>query len=134
MRLQLLKIDHEDGTLDIVWWIGRNQYSRTVAASEVDTRAKAGAYILSQLAEIEDTQTYILEAHQENGSWVLDSFTADEDRDVGRTAIRSLPGWATWTAAEAEGWIQANVTDLASAKVALRAMARMLVMLRDAVL
>lgn len=134
MRLQLLKIDHGDGTIDLVWQIGRNQHARTVNASEVDTRAKAGAYILSQLAEIEDSQTYILEAHQEGGNWVLDSFTADEDRDAGRADIRNLPGWATWSADQAESWIQANVTDLTSAKVALRAMARMIIFLRNSVL
>lgn len=134
MRLQLLKIDRGDGTLDLVWWIGRNQYAHTVNASEVDTRAKAGAYILSQLAEVEDMQTYILEAHQDNGVWVLDNFTADEDRDVGRADIRNLPGWATWSADQAESWILTNVTDLASAKVALRAMARILIFLRDSVL
>lgn len=134
MRLQLLKIDHGDGTLDIVWWIGRTQYSRTVNASDIDTRAKAGAYILSQLAEIEDTQTYILEAHQDNGAWVLDGFTADEDRDLGREAIKDLPGWATWTDEEAEAWVESNVTNLATAKTAIKALARMAVFLRDSVL
>jgi hypothetical protein len=134
MRLQLIKIDHGDGTLDIVWWLGRNQYVRTVNAIDIDTRAKAGAYILSQLAQIEDVQEYILEAHQEAGAWVLDGFTADEDRDLGRGAIKGLPGWATWDAGQAEDWIQINVTDLASAKTALKAMAKMLIYLRDAVL
>lgn len=134
MRLQLLKIDHGDGTLDLVWWLGHSQYTRTVNASEVDTRAKLGAYLLSQIVEVEDTQTYILEAHQENGNWVLDGFTGDEDRDTGRGNIKSLPGWATWSATEAETWIQSNVTDLASAKVALKAMAKMLIFLRDSVL
>lgn len=134
MRLQLKKIDHGDGTLDIVWWIGRMQYARTVNASEVDTRAKLGAYILSQMAEVEDMQTYILEAHQDNGAWALDGFTADEDRDVGRGSIKALPGWATWDATEARGWVETNVTNLATAKTAIKALAEMVVFLRDAVL
>lgn len=134
MRLQLLKIDHGDGTLDIVWWIGRTQYSRTVNASDIDTRAKAGAYILSQLTQVEDVQSYILEAHQDNGAWVLDSITSDEDRDVGRGSIKALPGWATWDAEAAELWVEENVTNLATAKTAIKALARMAVFLRDSVL
>lgn len=42
-----------------------------------------------------------------------------------------LNGWATWTAAEAESWINANVTTLATAKVALVAMAKAIVYLRN---
>lgn len=45
--------------------------------------------------------------------------------------FENLPGWATWTAAEAEAWISANVTSLATAKIALQAMARAIVYLRD---
>lgn len=134
MRLQLIKIDHGDGTLGLIWWVGRHQYARTVNATDIDTRAKLGNYILSQLAEIEDSQSYILEAHQENGTWILDGFTADEDRDIGRGNIKGLPGWATWSEAEADAWIVANVTNLASAVTALRAMAKMLIFLRDSVL
>jgi hypothetical protein len=134
MKVQLLRVDRGDGTLDLIWWLGTVQYIRTVNAADIDTRAKLGSYILSQLAEIEDVQEYILDAHQEAGRWLLDGFTGDDDRDAGRVGMKDLPGWATWSAAEADAWIQANVTDLASAKVALRAMARMLVHLRDAVL
>jgi hypothetical protein len=46
----------------------------------------------------------------------------------------NLPGWATWTAAEATAWIDANVVDLASAKTTLEAMAKAIVYLRDMVL
>lgn len=44
----------------------------------------------------------------------------------------AIPGWATWDEQQAGTWITDNVKDLASAKVALIAMARMLVALRDA--
>lgn len=134
MRLQLLKIDHLDGTLDLVWQLASVQYARTVNAADVDTKAKLGAYLLGQMAELEDAQGYILEAHRLNGSWILDNFTGDDERDIGRREIRQLPGWATWTAIEADAWIVNNVTDLASAKIALRAMAKMLIFLRDSVL
>ncbi len=43
----------------------------------------------------------------------------------------AIPGWATWTEAEVVAYIDTNVVDLASAKAVLRAMARMLVALRN---
>jgi len=43
----------------------------------------------------------------------------------------AIPGWATWTEAEALDWLDANVTDLASAVTALKALARMVVALRN---
>lgn len=45
--------------------------------------------------------------------------------------VRAIPNWATWTEAQTVNYITANVTDLASAKVVLVAMARMLVALRN---
>ncbi len=44
----------------------------------------------------------------------------------------SVPGWATWSEPDTLAWIDENVTDLASAKQALRAMSRMVIALRDA--
>ena len=46
-------------------------------------------------------------------------------------AIKDIPNWATWTEAEALAYIDANVVDLASAIVVLRAFARLLVALRN---
>jgi len=51
--------------------------------------------------------------------------------DSAETDIENIPGWASWTEAQAVAWIEANVTDLASAKAALTAMARLLVALRN---
>lgn len=51
--------------------------------------------------------------------------------DSAEDAIRAMPGWATWSADEATQWIDANVNDLASAKTALKAMAKLLVYLRE---
>jgi hypothetical protein len=53
------------------------------------------------------------------------------DRDDIVPTMKSLPGWATWTAVEAEAWIETNVTSLATAKTALGAMAKALIYLRD---
>ena len=81
----------------------------------------------------------IVEAHQEGGTvvlpgapWIVDSVEVEQLPDE-RAAddFASLPGWAAWTADEAATWIEENVTDLPSAKVALVAMARAIVALRD---
>lgn len=47
------------------------------------------------------------------------------------TLAANIPGWATWTEQETLDYITNNVTDLASAKVVLLAMARLLVALRN---
>lgn len=52
-------------------------------------------------------------------------------RQTGESGMDALPGWATFTAAEAEQWIEDNVTNLASAKTALKAMAKAIVYLRN---
>lgn len=44
-----------------------------------------------------------------------------------------LPGWASWTGAEAAAWIDANVSNLDSARSALAKMAQAIVYLRDIV-
>lgn len=53
-------------------------------------------------------------------------------RTAAEGAAGNIPGWATWSESEATDWIDNNVTDLASAKTALRALTRMVVALRDA--
>jgi len=55
-----------------------------------------------------------------------------ETKQEGKQDFANLPGWATWSAAEAEQWIEDNVTNLATAKTALKAMARAIVYLRKA--
>jgi len=45
--------------------------------------------------------------------------------------VRDIPGYATWTEAEMTAWIETNVTDLASAKTAIIAMAKMITLMRD---
>jgi hypothetical protein len=53
-------------------------------------------------------------------------------RDTAEDNIASVPGWATWTAAEAAAYIDANVVDLASAKVVMQNMAKIIAELRNA--
>lgn len=64
--------------------------------------------------------------------WVIDDVSAEQLKDEAAAyGFGELPGWSSWTADEAETWIEDNVDDLASAKVALKAMARAVVLLRD---
>lgn len=83
-----------------------------------------------------------IEAHQEDVTdpdtgtvyqiWVLDSVIAAQLPDeAAEEGFSDLPGWATFTADEAEAWIENNVVDLDSAKTALKAMAKAIVFLRD---
>lgn len=114
-----------------------NQHQVTLLFSEVDTPEKFAAWYLAQsLVTPADESTlrqrFVIEAHQVDDAWVVDSATpALLGQDVGTAGIVALPGWATWTAAEAEAWITANVTNLATAITALKAMAKLLVYLRD---
>lgn len=49
-----------------------------------------------------------------------------------KTDLGAVPGWMkTFTAAQAEAYIETNVTTLASAKTVLKIMAKMLVLIRD---
>lgn len=67
-------------------------------------------------------------------------------QEAAEDAVRNIPGWATWSEAEALDWWNTNLSDaqvdavanLADAKVilkrqnaAIRAMARMLIAMRD---
>lgn len=63
---------------------------------------------------------------------VIDSVQSQQlPADDGRSQFSALTGWSSWTAAEAESWIETNVTDLASAKNTLKAMAKAIVYLRN---
>lgn len=54
--------------------------------------------------------------------------------ETAKDEFEGMPGWADWNAAQAEAWIDANVTDLASAKNVLSKMARAVIYLRDIVI
>jgi hypothetical protein len=52
-------------------------------------------------------------------------------QDGAKAEIEDLPGWATWNCAQSTAWIDTNVTDLASAKLAIKKIACMLIALRN---
>ena len=90
---------------------GRIDYSRELTAGE---QSIAGA---------------VVAAHDPDGL-----LPREEDEVIAKEArqnFRNMPQWATLTAQEADQYIVDNVNDLASAKVILRKMARMLTHLRD---
>lgn len=118
-----------------------NQHQVTLFYSEVDTPEKFAAWYLAQslTAPADEStlrQRFVINAHQETVEgaqvWVVDSAAPQTlGQDAGEAGIVALPGWATFTASEAETWITNNVTNLATAITALKAMAKMLVYLRD---
>lgn len=54
--------------------------------------------------------------------------------NTGWDRLENMPQWATWTTQQAVDYITDNATTLASAKVVLVAMAKMLIALRDVTL
>lgn len=55
-------------------------------------------------------------------------------QDSAKDGFDGLPGWASWTPAEAEAWVNANVTDLPSARTTMGRMAAAIMFLRDIVM
>lgn len=107
------------------------------------TLEELAALILAQEFPPTPPQTFqkriVIEAHQENGTlilpgapWIVDGVTVEQLPDErARDEFAGFPGWAIWTGDEAATWIEDNVTDLASVKTTLTAMARAIVALRD---
>jgi hypothetical protein len=54
-----------------------------------------------------------------------------ELRTKSEESAKQIQGWAKWNEQQAVEYIEQNVTDLKSAKIVLKAMARMLLALRD---
>ena len=82
-----------------------------------------------EVAGDEQALVAVLEAHDAAG----ESQAQERERkaEEARGGMTQLPGWATWTAQQAVDHIEANVTDLASAKAVLKGMAKAIVYLRD---
>jgi hypothetical protein len=53
--------------------------------------------------------------------------------DTAQSGWDNIPNWATWTAEEAETWIETNVTNFAEAKVVLKKQAVAIMWLADKV-
>lgn len=93
------------------------------------------------IAEWRDTKTMLPTADELIVAW--DSYLAEETAkqqqatsddakvESAKTAAKAIPNWATWNETQAVNYIQTNVTDLASARTVLIALAKMVVALRD---
>lgn len=86
-----------------------------------------------------DGQTYHIRKRTQAEIEVTPEFIAwqaakqiDVAQEQARVDLGAVPAWMkTFTAAQAEAYIETNVTTLASAKVVLKIMAKMLVLMRD---
>jgi hypothetical protein len=111
---------------------------RDITASKVDTVQKLALWLVSQpldISEVQPRRQAVIDYHIDPGLGpVIDNLNITllaEDQAI--ADIEALPGWATFSGDEAENWIEVNVTSLATAKTALKAMARLLVAERNAI-
>ena len=113
INIRLLHFELEQAGLPVegVALDGRIDYSRDLTAGE------------------QSTADAIVTAHDPDGL-----LPSEEDEVIAKEAkqnFRNMPQWATMTPQEADKYIDDNVNNLASAKVVLRKMAKMLMLLRD---
>lgn len=90
------------------------------------TRAEKVQWVRGWIADHAQTHKYIV------GADVIFPDAAVKDRAL--SDFENLPGFATWTAQEAEAWIESGVVDLNSTKIALSRLSQALVYLRDIVI
>ena len=65
---------------------------------------------------------------------IVDDVQAEPRKpDKAKSDLQAMGNWATWSAIQAVAYIQQNVTDLQSAKLALAKLAELVVYLRDIV-
>lgn len=117
-----------------------------VFADEVASVATLATWLLAQRARQEEPDFLLqrrmtIDYHYEPDigddgqsieKTVVDSVAEEPlPEDDGTEGYKALPGWAEWTAGEAKLWVEANVVDLSSAKVALVALAQAVTHLRN---
>lgn len=119
----------------------------TVLSSEIVNIDDLAAWLLAQTGKQQDSDTNLQrrlsinyhiesvndpETGQPIDQTVIDNVQSEPlPADDGRVNFSAMTGWGTWTAVEVEDWIDINVIDLSSAIVALKAMAKAIVYLRD---
>lgn len=120
--------------------ISEGYFGAVVLSHNGSSRDEDGLPILyAELFILDDeTQTDIKPSEQvlidALSRWQTAQLAVDAIENVkagAKTQAGNIPAWAGWTEAQALAWIDANVNSLASAKVALRAMAQMLIALRN---
>lgn len=82
-------------------------------------------------AELDESWQWCL-THILDPDWIDPSWSeAEQKKQAARLDLQGTPGWVDWTVDQAETWIEDNVHGEPSVKIALKAMARLLVDLRD---
>lgn len=129
------------GTLHLEAMISGHRLSRDITASKVDTVQKLAHWIVTQVEssasvpEVQARRQATIDYHVDSSlGIVIDNVTVSllvEDQML--LDIEALPGWATFTAQQAEDYIETNVTSLATAKTVMKAMARLLVAERNVI-
>lgn len=114
----VLKFEHQGIRTQLLLALPGNWYNLT--------RAQKLAWAKQQVADHLVGNVY-LESH----TVIYPDKTAQEQA---ATDFEAMPGWATWTAQEVAAWVDANVTNVATARTAIRALAQAIVYLRDRVI
>lgn len=99
------------------------------AASPNYALVKNGAAIQCPPDTLQSTIQGIIDLH--DGTVLSEDQKQEAIRDGAKTIAANIPNYATWSESEAESWINANVTDLASAKQVLVGLMKMTFALRN---
>ena len=71
----------------------------------------------------------VIDAHDKTGTTSGQSISAVQAG--AKAEVQAIPNYATWTTSQANSYIETNVTDLASSKVVLKALANMVIAMRN---
>lgn len=112
---------------------------RELALSDFEDHAGFAQWLLTQEPDETINSSYrkrlIITFHaDEEGLKVLDSVDVQSlPEEKALSDIGAIPNWATWDVAQATDWIETNVTNLTTAKTSIKALAVMVIHLRDTV-
>lgn len=141
--MMIIRVDARATRIDgdlIYLELSRGGKRATMTVQDGMTLEEMAFLALNQTQPEDVPQTFhkrvTIDAHrQDDGGgeyWVVDSATAEALPDEqARLDFAALGNWAVWSGDQAADWIETNVVDMASAKVALKALARAVCALRD---
>jgi len=104
--------------------------------SEFDNYNEFASWLINQ-TDYETINTnyrkrFIIDFHSENDYRIIDNLIVENlPEEIALTDIANIPNWSNWTRQQALDWININVTNLATAKTAISALAEMVILLRD---
>jgi len=106
--------------------------NKCIINTDIETEEVAEGTLIITNYDMSNKQAILEKLALHDADAALAEWNAKQNRKANaEPAIRNIPGWATWTAQEAEDYIEADVTDLASAKKVMKAQAKMICYLRD---